>query len=173
MSYQAFNTYVSEKDILVKFYHWSQLQFCLYPLFNPHTLSVVIVEKKFLAIALKLCFLHFKIICDLLLTMIYLVIYNIQIHIASENWNTLNGSAKFFPTVFQRLGTSNTAQAAAGNKIGIGMTFEECCLQEFEGVHFTCGNTSALYITEILENEKLCLKDYLFSLPFTTCCCQS
>lgn len=45
-------------------------------------------------------------------------------------------------TMFQRTGTSNMPQEAAGNRVGLGVTFEECCLQVFEGVYFSCGITS-------------------------------
>lgn len=86
-SYQAFNKNMPERDIIVKIYHWIQWRFWFYHLFIPHILSVVTVKKEFLVIALKSLFLHFKIICDLLLdlTMIYFVIYIMQIHVASKN----------------------------------------------------------------------------------------
>lgn len=60
-SYQAFNKNMPERDITVKIYHWIQWLFWLYHLFIPHTLSVMMVKKDFLVIALKSLFLHFKI----------------------------------------------------------------------------------------------------------------
>lgn len=117
--YQTSNKNMPGRDVIVKIYHWNQGQFWFYHLFNLS--SVMTVKKNFIAIALKSLFLHFKIICDLLLdlTMTYFVIYNMQIHVASKNWNILKSSAKILWQCFRD--QVLTHQEAGGNKSGIGI----------------------------------------------------